>query len=104
MTGAEAIAAVLPVGTVAVEGDGPRAGALRSLLAVRLANAGQRPAVIIETTGEEAAIQRALAAVDDLGTVVLAGPAPARDFPLDLYPDVHLRGLTLLGVGAEEAV
>jgi len=36
--------------------------------------------------------------VDDLGTVVLAGPPVDADGTVDLYADVHVRGLTVIGV------
>lgn len=59
---------------------------------------GPSPEVVIETTGQHAEIQAALARVADLGTVVLAGPMVAAPVALDLYPDLHYRGLTVVGL------
>jgi hypothetical protein len=56
-----------------------------------------RPAVIVDTIGSDEAIAEATRSVADLGTIVLAAPTEP-SVALDLYPDVHLRGLTLVGV------
>lgn len=94
----DAALAALPAGAAPVEvcGDGPLAEALRARLP-SAGDPGARPAAIIETSGDPDAIRRALARVDDLGTVVLAGPAPTDAVALDLYADLHVRGLTLAG-------
>jgi threonine dehydrogenase-like Zn-dependent dehydrogenase len=93
-----AVAAVGGAASVEVEGVGPLAAAVRARLAdVGPATAGP-PAAIIEASGDPAAIRAALAQVADLGTVVLAGPVPASGIDLDLYADVHVRGLTVVGV------
>ena len=82
-------------GPVEVVGDGALARALRT----RLGDARDaRPAAIVETSGDGQAIQEALRRVAPLGTVVLAGPPPAGPVALDLYADLHVRGLTLVGV------
>jgi len=93
----DAALAALPPGATPIEvvGDGALARALREHLGTRAA--GERPAAIIETTGDPDAIRAALARVDDLGTVVLAGPEPQAEVALDLYADLHVRGLTLAG-------
>jgi threonine dehydrogenase-like Zn-dependent dehydrogenase len=88
-------------GLVEVVGTGALADEVRRLLLrerVRLPRADERPTAIIETTGKPAALETALQRVDDLGTVVLAGPLPTRPLALDLYADLHVRGLTLVGV------
>ena len=54
------------------------------------------PAVVVEETGEPAEIERALAQVEDLGTVVLAAPVADPEAMIDLYADLHVRGLTLV--------
>jgi len=89
-------------GSVEVLGDGAFARALRARLGTGIPPAGDaRPAVVVETSGDAAALGAALARVDDLGTVVLAGPvAGAEPVALDLYADLHVRGLTLVGVPA----
>jgi hypothetical protein len=91
-------------GPVEVLGDGPFARALRARLGAGAPAGDARPAVVVETSGDPAAIGAALARVDDLGTVVLAGPAAvAEPVALDLYADLHVRGLTLVGVPVNAA-
>ncbi len=86
-------------GRVEIVGEGPLADELRQRLGDRAqAHPNSRPTAIIETTGEPAAIVSALQRVEDLGTVVLAGPCPSDAVALDLYADVHVRGLTIIGV------
>ncbi|MEY2522866.1 MAG: hypothetical protein QOJ66_1431 [Ilumatobacteraceae bacterium] len=101
MNAATAIAS-LPDGSGLVEvvGAGALAGEVRRLLGerARVPRMDERPTAIIETSGEPAALETALQRVDDLGTVVLAGPLPTRPLALDLYVDLHVRGLTLVGV------
>ena len=96
---AEAARAALPPdvapGDVEVVGDGPLADRLRALLG--RASPPDRPAATIDTTGDLAAIAEALRRLDSLGTLVLAGPAPA-NAALDLYSDLHVRGLTMVGL------
>jgi D-arabinose 1-dehydrogenase-like Zn-dependent alcohol dehydrogenase len=106
MTDALAAAAVHAVppdaSPVEVIGEGGLAVAARDRLSGR-ASSSSAPAAMIETTGEPREIEAALRRVDDLGTLVLAGPAPRRPVPLDLYADLHVRGLTVIGVaGAGE--
>jgi threonine dehydrogenase-like Zn-dependent dehydrogenase len=97
----DAVAAALPAGDGALEvsGDGPLAAALRSRLGCGSPNdADPPPAVLVETTGGAQAIRDALWRVADLGTVVLAGELEAGPVELDLYGDLHVRGLTIVGV------
>jgi threonine dehydrogenase-like Zn-dependent dehydrogenase len=97
--GLDAALAALPAAPAAVEitGDGELAAALRAALAGREWTDGAPPAAIVETTGEPGSIREALSRVADLGTVVLAGPPPTGAVALDLYADLHVRGLTLVG-------
>jgi threonine dehydrogenase-like Zn-dependent dehydrogenase len=60
-----------------------------------------RPRVWIETSGAPEALETALAGVADLGTVVLTAPAREPTIAIDLYRDIHLRGLHLHAVGTE---
>lgn len=60
--------------------------------------ATDRPAAIVDTTGLARQIAGAMKRLDDLGTLVLAGPSVELPLPLDLYWDVHRRGLRLVGV------
>lgn len=98
---AEAVLAALGElpGPVEVRGDNRLATELRRRLADR--PGGERPAVVVETEGEADSIREALAGVADLGTVLLAGPPPG-PMALDLYPDLHVRGLTVIGLTAGE--
>ena len=100
----EGAAAVEGLGPVEVNGSGLIARRLRTLLGEVAAGEdgwatqGSRPAAIVETTGDPAAILESTRRVADLGTVVLVGEGLGRQFDLNLYPDVHVRGLTLLGI------
>jgi hypothetical protein len=83
---------------VEVAGSGALAAAIRAELGLANATSEERPGTIVETTGAVAEIQAALARVRDLGTVVLA-VAPAPEAPdLDLYADLHVRGLTVVAI------
>lgn len=95
----EAALAALPTagGAVEVVGEGGLARTLRRRLGLGAPDPLVRPSAIIETTGDHDAVQQALRRVADLGTVVLAGPPPAAAVALDLYADLHVRGLTLVG-------
>jgi hypothetical protein len=83
-------------GPVEVRGRGLVAAFVRILLGVEDEAPG-RPSVIVDTTGGAAAIADATRRLADLGALVLAAPTEG-SISLDLYPDVHLRGLTLAGV------
>ena len=55
-------------------------------------------AVVVETTGSAAGTDRACSIVADLGTVLFAVTPLDGTMPYDLYPDVHRRGLSVMGV------
>ena len=96
----DAVLAVLPDGgPVEVTGDGALAVALRERLDDR--PGGAEPAVVVETTGDAAAIVAATERVAADGTVVLAGPSPDAPVLMNLYADLHGRGLTVIGVPPE---
>jgi hypothetical protein len=90
-------------GPVEVSGDGERARRLTELVGGHPSGAGQvvAPGTVIDTTGTAEGLQRAFARVAALGTVILAGPEPIRPVALDLHDDVHVRGLTIIGLGAQ---
>ena len=100
---ARSAAAAVPAGArrVDVVGDGALAARLRESLPAPSSTGA--PDAIVETTGDPAAIADALRRLDDLGTLVLAGPAPRGPVALDLYADLHVRGLTVVGVAPAEA-
>ena len=87
---------------IEVVGDGDLADALRS------ATGGgakvEEPGTIVDTTGTPDALADALVRVRTLGTVVLAGPVPQAGVDLDVYSDLHVRGLTLLGVEVDDSI
>ena len=92
-----AVAACAP-GTVEVVGHGLVAAYIRRLVGPYEHRSGQRPAAVVDTTGDPEAIRAALESVSDLGVVVLAGEPAGRMLDLDLYSSVHKRGLVLTGV------
>jgi threonine dehydrogenase-like Zn-dependent dehydrogenase len=53
---------------------------------------------IVDTTGDPDAIADATRSLADLGTLVLAGETHGGTLAIDLYPDVHVRGLRMVGV------
>lgn len=98
------VATCPPNGGIEVTGDGPLATRIRAALGAqatsgRSVSDGQPasiPACIVETTGLSEVIGQALTRLADLGLLVLVGPPCA--LALNLYPDVHVRGLRLVGV------
>ena len=56
----------------------------------------QRPDRLTDTTGDATEVERLLGEVRDLGVVVLAGARVSKDTSIDLYTDLHVRGLTLI--------
>ena len=58
----------------------------------------EQPRAIVDTTGDPSVILDATQRVTNLGTVVLVGESLGRTAEMNLYPDVHARGLTLVGV------
>jgi threonine dehydrogenase-like Zn-dependent dehydrogenase len=86
----------IPAGRVKVSGEGSLAAALTRRLGAG-EEAGEAPLAVIETTGHSDQLAAACAEVASGGTVVLAG-GPAAPVDIDLYRDVHRRGLVLIGV------
>jgi hypothetical protein len=85
-------------GPIDVIGDGLIAQLVREGLGERFSSGSSRPAAVVDCTGDHELVLGAVARVDDLGVVVLAGPPPGEPLVIDLYPDVHLRGLRVVGV------
>jgi hypothetical protein len=90
-------------GAVEITGEGLVAGAVRETV-----GAGDRPdgriTAALDATGDPEVIAGILERLDDLGLLVLAGEPAGADMALDLYPDVHVRGLRLVGLSAAAAV
>lgn len=87
----------VPAGLVSVPGRGIVARWIRETLGTDGGTHG-RPRVVVDTTADAETLRSATAAVEDLGTVVLAAGAGERTISFDFYPDVHVRGLRILGV------
>jgi hypothetical protein len=83
-----------------VLGQGMLSELVRQL--VRPVPAGVRPEVIIDVTGDPGMLTGATGHLRPLGTLVLAGETSGEDWDINLYPDVHARGLVLVGVGTVE--
>jgi hypothetical protein len=85
-----------------VRGEGFIADQVRELLGLGREAAERLPGgllgTIVDTTGDPQAIAEATRSLASLGTLVLAGETPEGALALDLYPDVHVRGLRLVGV------
>ncbi len=87
------IAAACDAETVDVVGRGLIASRIRTALS---AVGGAGPVdVVVDATGDPTNIRDALVRLRDHGTLVLAGQSGRMS--LDLYPDVHRRGLNLIG-------
>ena len=56
----------------------------------------EEPRRLVDETGDVDEVERLLARVADLGEVVLAGPPLRRNATIDLYADLHVRGLTMI--------
>jgi threonine dehydrogenase-like Zn-dependent dehydrogenase len=96
-----AAAAVGSADSATVLGTGTVARQIRRLLAERGLEPPDEsaPAVIVEATGKPGSLAGALAQVAPLGTVVVVGEYPQGVEAVDLYADLHGRGLTLVGLG-----
>jgi hypothetical protein len=97
--GAAGGVAHLPAEAVEITGSGLVAELVRLLVGDAATPGGNAPSAVVDTTGDPAVIADATRRTADLGVVVLAGETGGRRLELDLYLDVHGRGLTLLGVG-----
>jgi hypothetical protein len=100
-----AVAAVEGVSpdSIEVTGSGLIALQVRALLGNRSPDDDrstpfEQPRAIIDSTGDPRAIVEATRRIAGLGTMVLVGESLGRTAEMNLYPDVHVRGLTLVGV------
>ena len=84
--------------SIEVVGSGLIALQARALLGGRFGLSTEQPRAIVDTTGDPEVIVDATRRIAALGTVVLAGEGLGRKAEMNLYPDVHVRGLTLVGV------
>ena len=88
----------LPPGSIEVIGSGLIAHVVRLLVGDGSGRSAERPRAVVDATGDPAVIVDATRRVADLGTVVLVGEALGRRTEMNVYEDVHMRGLTLVGV------
>jgi hypothetical protein len=95
-----AVGALDGAASAIVLGSGTVARHARRLLAASgVPDPGDAPAdAIVAATGDPESISEALRRVASLGTVVLIGEPLGRHAPVDLYSDLHARGLTLVGI------
>ena len=90
----------VPADSIDVVGTGLIARQVRALLEESVSERRtERPRAIIDTTGAPSAIVDATRRVAALGTVVLVGEDLGRETDMNVYPDVHARGLSLIGIG-----
>jgi hypothetical protein len=95
---ADLAGAVTPSATQ-VTGDGIVAVLVRQALGVDGAESPDRPSTVVDTTGDPDVIVEATRTLDDLGLLVLAGETLGRASDIDVYPDLHSRGLRVVGAG-----
>jgi hypothetical protein len=81
---------------ITVIGDGLLAHLVHGLLP---GGTSTEPDTVIDTTGSPDRIRRAVAMLPRLGHLVLAAPPRTADIDLATYRDLHVRGLTVTGVG-----
>lgn len=93
---AEAVDLLEGAQPVEVTGRGIVAELVRASIGDRT-QAGEPPQAIVDTTGDPEVIGEATRRLADLGLLVLAGEALGRRADLDVYPDVHVRGLRIVG-------
>jgi hypothetical protein len=94
-----ALVSHLPADRVKVTGQGLLARQLRERGLD--GETGQPPLAVVETTGLGPELTEACGVVADRGLVVLAAPA-SEQVDIDLYRDVHRRGLVLVGVWGQD--
>ena len=85
---------------VGVSGRGAIAGEVVRLLgpSPNSGDLSERPDGWVVCEGTSDAIHSALARVADSGVVILCGPTSGLPFALDLYRDIHLRSLAVVGL------
>ena len=97
-----AAAAAGPVGpdSVRVEGRGLIADSIRRRLGLGRSGPlqGRSPAVVVDASGDPRTIEEATHHLRNLGTLVIVGQEAGRPLDLNLYRDVHKRGLRLVGI------
>jgi hypothetical protein len=103
-TAAAAVEGLVPY-SIEIVGRGQIARLVRTLVGRlpgpdRRSRPVEQPRAIVDTTGDPSMIVDATQRVADLGTVVLVGECLGRPTEMNLYPEVHARGLSLVGVAA----
>jgi len=92
----------VPPDAIEIAGHGLIARQVRQLLEAPSADGRsthlEEPGAIVDTTGDPETLVDAARRVSELGTVVLVGESLGRRAEMNFYPDVHVRGLTLVGI------
>ena len=87
-----------PPGRVAVGGQGIVAELVRRLLPSDRYGSDGPLAALVDTTGEAPTVEQGVEQVCDLGVVVLAAGPHGAEPVVDVYRDIHRRGLTIVGL------
>jgi hypothetical protein len=80
-----------------VVGRGFSSALVRRVLELAPGDEALPPAAIVDASGDVAAVVAATRRLAPLGTLVVMGESSGRSLEIDLYPDVHVRGLRLVG-------
>jgi hypothetical protein len=84
-------------GRVEVVGRGLVAGLIRMMLGVPSGAAPASPIAIVTTVADQDVLTACMSRLESLGTLVVVGESRG-GVDIDLYRDVHVRGLHLVGV------
>jgi threonine dehydrogenase-like Zn-dependent dehydrogenase len=94
----DAVSALGSAKSVTVTGGGVVAWLVRRICSGSATPPGSRPDAVVDTTGDASVLVESSHSPCDGGTLVLAGESLGRACTINLYTDVHRRGLTLVGV------
>lgn len=88
---------------VEVTGHGLLAARVRAHHPPAAPRRGARPDAVVETTGDPEVVVLAMGRLATAGVLVLAGEPLGRRLDVNLYKDVHVRGLRVIGVDRPRA-
>jgi hypothetical protein len=80
-----------------VVGRGFSSGLVRQVLELTPGDQALPPEAVVDVSGDVAELVAATRRLAPLGTLVVMGEPSGRSLEIDLYPDVHVRGLRLVG-------